>query len=323
MAARSQVREEGDREATKGWSGHRWAAVPPPADHTGGNMTEGGTDGGGRPRDGDQTRAGTNGRGTLATREYRGETAPGVPADEQPDVLLDVPVVKVDEIELDVDDLRARVSLQSEVLDLLKLNVGADVVLGRVHLGIKGVDAQALLKVRLDNVARIIERVLTTVDENPQILEHVTRGAGEAVQEVGGGAREALGDLGQIAGKAVRGVGTAVRGVGRKGGADKAVGDRGPDGRGSAAEGRPNGSGPRIGPDTGTGNRTDARSDARTETGNRDEEGGEPDGSEGSIGESAARLASALARASLRTGRQWLERLTGPAEALGRRSGET
>jgi hypothetical protein len=45
--------------------------------------------------------------------------------------LLDVPVVKVDEINLDVEQLRARVSLQAEVLDLLRLNVGADVFIGK------------------------------------------------------------------------------------------------------------------------------------------------------------------------------------------------
>ena len=42
---------------------------------------------------------------------------------EQPDVYLDVPSLKVDELTLDVQDLRARVSLQAEVLDLLKLKV--------------------------------------------------------------------------------------------------------------------------------------------------------------------------------------------------------
>src|SRR5687768_17269273 len=44
---------------------------------------------------------------------------------EEPDVLLDVPVVKVDEINFELEDLRARVSLQAEVLDLLQLSVGA------------------------------------------------------------------------------------------------------------------------------------------------------------------------------------------------------
>ncbi|MEV4563501.1 hypothetical protein AB0K12_07010 [Nonomuraea sp. NPDC049419] len=146
-----------------------------------------------------------------------------------PDVYLDVPEVKVDEITLDVQDLRARVSLQAEVLDLLKLNVGADVFLGSVNLTIKGVEAQALLKVRLDNVARIIDRVLQTIDTNPQLLEHLTRGVGRAVEDIGLGAGHAVRDVGAGAGEAVRdvgaGAGGAVRDVGAgAGGAVRDVG---------------------------------------------------------------------------------------------------
>ncbi|PKW05283.1 hypothetical protein SAMN05428944_7711 [Streptomyces sp. 1222.5] len=149
-----------------------------------------------------------------------GETVAGrAVADGGPDVYLDVPVLKVDEIDLDVEDLRARVSLQAEVLDLLKLNVGADVTLGRVHLGISGVEAQAQLKVRLDNVAMIIDRVLTTLDRNPELLHELARGVGSAVRDVGGGARHAVGELGAGTGRAVhdvgRAAGSAVQDVGR------------------------------------------------------------------------------------------------------------
>ncbi|WP_399895163.1 hypothetical protein ACGH7X_38760 [Streptomyces sp. BBFR51] len=157
------------------------------------------------------------------------DSAAGLSQGRDPDVFLDVPQLKVDELNLDVENLRARVSLQAEVLDLLKLNVGADVALGEVHLGISGVEAQAQLKVRLDNVALIINRVLTTLDRNPQILEDlargvgsavhdVGRGAGTAVQEVGEGAGSAVEDVGSSAGEAVgevaQGVGEAVEGVG-------------------------------------------------------------------------------------------------------------
>ncbi|WP_371668434.1 hypothetical protein OG985_12705 [Streptomyces sp. NBC_00289] len=144
-------------------------------------------------------------------------------AGASPDVFLDVPLLKVDEIDLDVEDLRAHVSLQAEVLDLLKLNVGADVTLGRVHLGISGVEAQAQLKVRLHHVAQIIDRVLTTLDRNPEILHELARGVGSAVRDVGGGARQAVGELGTGAGRAVQevgqGAGTAVRDVGQGAGA--------------------------------------------------------------------------------------------------------
>ncbi|MFI1753639.1 hypothetical protein [Streptomyces sp. NPDC020571] len=131
-----------------------------------------------------------------------------------PDVFLDVPQLKVDELDLDVENLRARVSLQAEVLDLLKLNVGADVALGQVHLGISGVEAQAQLKVRLDNVALIINRVLTTLDRNPQILEDLARGIGNAVQDVGEGAGSAVEDIGGSAGEAL---GEVAQGVGEVG----------------------------------------------------------------------------------------------------------
>jgi hypothetical protein len=149
-----------------------------------------------------------------------------------PDVLLDVPLLKVDEISLDVEDLRARVSLQADVLDLLNLSVGADVILGKVHLEIKGVEAQALLKVRLDRVADVINRVLTTIDRNPQVVERLTAGVGEAAAQLGHGAGGTLGELGRGAAKAVgevgAGAGQTVGEVGR--GAGRAVVDVGSEG---------------------------------------------------------------------------------------------
>ena len=155
----------------------------------------------------------------VAEREYEDYILAERDSDsDEPDVLLDVPVVKVDEINLDVEQLRARVSLQAEVLDLLRLNVGADVFIGQVGLEIKGVEAQALLKVRLDNVARIVDRVLTTIDRNPQILEQITEGVGSAVEQVGAGGGKAVGELGAGAGSAVEevgaGAGSAIEEVG-------------------------------------------------------------------------------------------------------------
>src|SRR5919199_5935334 len=97
-----------------------------------------------------------------------------------PDVLLDVPVVKVDEISFELNDLRAKVSLLAKVGDFVELAVGVDAYLGRVKLGIYGVEVQALLKVRLDNVAAILDRVLTTIDRNPQIVERLVEGVSSA-----------------------------------------------------------------------------------------------------------------------------------------------
>ncbi len=155
---------------------------------------------------------------------------------DEPDVIVDVPVVKVDEIHFELDDLMARVSLHAEVLDLVKLSVGVHVELGKVELNIKGVEAQALMRARLDHVTAIIDRVLTTLDRNPDVLKEiakslkpVTEGAGKAVGEVGEGANKAVGQIGEGAGSAVEdvgeGAGGAVKDVGEgAGGAVKDVG---------------------------------------------------------------------------------------------------
>lgn len=176
---------------------------------------------------------------TVPERMYEDYTVidPGEISDtDEPDVIVDIPVVKVDEIHFELDDLLARVSLHAEVLDLVKLSVGVHAELGKVELNIKGVEAQALMRARLDHVTAIIDRVLTTLDRNPEVLqtiahslEPVTEGAGKAVGEVGEGANKAVGQIGEGAGSAVEdvgeGAGGAVKDVGK--GAGSAVEDVG------------------------------------------------------------------------------------------------
>lgn len=156
-------------------------------------------------------RPGTEGAGRKVPRS-REERSARASTTNDPDVYLDIPVVKVDEIELDVEDLAASVSLEADVLDLLRLKVGVDVELGHVGLTIKGVEAQALLKVQLDNVREIIARVLKTIDSNPQIIEHVVRGVGRSLEEVSEGTGEAVAGAGRGAGEAVA---EAGQGAGR------------------------------------------------------------------------------------------------------------
>jgi hypothetical protein len=188
-------------------------------------------------------------------REYRRyvsreESDPGGP----PDVLLDVPELRVDLIHFELDDLDAHLAVKAKVLNLVKLNVGIDVHLSRVKLDIKGVEVEAVLKARLDHVTAIVDRLMTSLDRNPELVEglsqaisEIGQGAGEAVdktgdaakdigkgaegalQDVGHGAGEAVGDVGEGAGQAVgdigQGAGQAVGDVGQ--GAGQAVGDVG------------------------------------------------------------------------------------------------
>jgi hypothetical protein len=197
-----------------------------------------------------------------ADREYRKY----VHEDEQdrvgpPDVLLDVPELRIDTIHFELDELDAHVALKARVLNLVKLNVGIDLHLSRVKLDVKGVEAELVMKARLDHVTAIVDRLMTSLDRNPELVKGLSRavsevgkGAGEAVdktgdaakdigkgaqstlKDVGTGAGEATGDIGEGAGHAVgdigQGAGQAVGDVGQ--GAGQAVGDVG-QGAGQAA----------------------------------------------------------------------------------------
>lgn len=143
----------------------------------------------------------------------------GRSAGDEPDVLLDVPQLKVDEIGLEVEGLEACVSLDAGVGDLVRLAVGADVKLGKVKLDIKGVEAQALLKVRLEKVLAILDRALTTIDGNPEVLRSLTRTVGDTMDRTGGFARQALGEGGAVGDAVSLADDTARRAVVGEGGA--------------------------------------------------------------------------------------------------------
>jgi hypothetical protein len=129
---------------------------------------------------------------------------------------------------------------------LVQLVAGVHVHVGKVEVDVKGVEAEALLKVRLENLYDIIDRALSTIDRNPEILEALLKtvdtvvddigqtaqtalgpgGAGtRALDQVGGAAKQAVGpggavtETGKEAGQAVDDTGKAVGGVAEQAGA--------------------------------------------------------------------------------------------------------
>jgi len=130
--------------------------------------------------------------------------------DEAVDVYVDAPVVKVDEIKFELDDFRAHLAVLAEAGRFVQLNAGVGVRLGKVELDIQGVETQALMEVRLPNVTRVLGRVLTTLDRNPELLKSV----GDALGDVGGGAHELLTDTGDTIKSAGKGAQSAVADVG-------------------------------------------------------------------------------------------------------------
>ena len=114
------------------------------------------------------------------------------PDGQEPDVLLDVSELEVDRINLEVERLRAHVSILVELANLLSLSVGVDARLARVQLEIEGVEAKVLLKVRLRHVRAILEKALDTIGEHPEILRILARSLSRLVRE---GLGETLGTL--------------------------------------------------------------------------------------------------------------------------------
>jgi hypothetical protein len=120
----------------------------------------------------------------MVNQEPGGQESNGQELDRQePDVLLDVSELEVDRINLEVEDLRAHVSILAELANLLSLSVGVDARLDRVKLEIEGVEAKVLLKARLEHVRAILEKALDTIAENPEILRILARSLSRAVRE--------------------------------------------------------------------------------------------------------------------------------------------
>src|SRR5215210_1683225 len=102
---------------------------------------------------------------------------------DEPDVVLDVPELEVDRITLEVQDLRAHVSILAELANLLNISVGVDARLDEVKLEIEGVEAEVHLVARLKNVRAILVKALETIGEHPEILRILARSLTQVVRE--------------------------------------------------------------------------------------------------------------------------------------------
>jgi pyruvate/2-oxoglutarate dehydrogenase complex dihydrolipoamide acyltransferase (E2) component len=152
------------------------------------------------PQETNESTPGKSGERAIPGQEYDGRVRDQGerPGSEDADVTVDVPSLKVEELMLDVENLRHRTSMQAELAAMVKLNVGVETVIDGAKLELRGVDAQTFLRARLDNVRAILSETLDTIDNNPEILQDITRiaeetaGTGERALE---GAAGAIGEV--------------------------------------------------------------------------------------------------------------------------------
>ena len=108
------------------------------------------------------------------------------------DVVLEVPRLALDSLVLRVDSLDARLSARARVANLVSLDAGVSASIDSVGVTLAGVGAQAYLYVDLDNVARIVNRVVQTLDRNPELVTSLLSAVDSTVGTVGGVANTAL-----------------------------------------------------------------------------------------------------------------------------------
>ena len=109
-----------------------------------------------------------------------------------PDVYLNASI-HVGEIDITVKNLTAQINIAAQVLSLLDFNAGVDVSIDRVSLTIQNVTAEVLLEARLENLVRMIDNVLDSLDLNPtlatlgQDVGEIANTTASAVSKAGSG----------------------------------------------------------------------------------------------------------------------------------------
>ena len=128
-----------------------------------------------------------DGRDGEELHEDGGQTLAGhAGAEDDTDVVLDVPVLKVEELDLEVEELQAHISARAELAGFLNIDVGVNAYVNQVKLNIKGVEAQVQLKVKLERILGSIDRALEAIDNNPQLLDPNFRKAEDGPRGQGG-----------------------------------------------------------------------------------------------------------------------------------------
>lgn len=186
-----------------------------------------------------------DGGGMSKTEEAQtGGKEMGRPPADEPDVFVTVPKLHVGELTIDVERLEAHLALRAQVANLVNLVAGAHVGVDKVKIEIKDVDAQCELKVRLENTYNILDRTLTTLDENPEIVKGLLETADSAVQETGeigkeatkpgGAVSELTSGVGDTLGNLGEGLGDTLSSVAEKANPKRLV--SGGDGGGSSSK---------------------------------------------------------------------------------------
>jgi hypothetical protein len=93
---------------------------------------------------------------------------PTAPA-QGPDLELHVPRAEVKKVDLEVENLQARLDLDTHVANLVQINAGVVATVQKLKVQLEGVTAETHLVVRLERVTDVMARALTSIDRHPDL----------------------------------------------------------------------------------------------------------------------------------------------------------
>lgn len=93
---------------------------------------------------------------------------PAAPA-EGPDVELHVPRAEIGKLSLEVENLQARLDVDTRVAGLVSISAGVVATVQKLKMQLEGAQAETHLVVRLERVTDVLERALGTIDLHPEL----------------------------------------------------------------------------------------------------------------------------------------------------------
>lgn len=105
-----------------------------------------------------------------SSRSITSGTIVPIASDAPPDVLLRVPNLSVQKIQLIVENLQADINLNADVAGLVQINAGVAVSVQLINVTITDVEVELELIVRLGNLVNVVNRVFQSLDLNPLLI---------------------------------------------------------------------------------------------------------------------------------------------------------
>jgi len=99
------------------------------------------------------------------------------------DLVVDAPNLELEGVQLEIQNLQAKISLGVHIGNLVNIDLGVDLTGDTLNLELNSLQAEAYVRANLDRIQHIINRTLETIDNNPDVLQSLSNGEEPAKEE--------------------------------------------------------------------------------------------------------------------------------------------